>query len=113
MTQKRRSSLHRTRGRRPAWPRLEALEPREMPATFMVVNVNDTGTGSLRQAILDADNQAGASKIVFAIPGTGVHTIAPTSALPMIVVPLTIDGTSQTGYAGKPLIELNGAGAGA
>jgi hypothetical protein len=49
--------------------------------TFTVTNTNDTGAGSLRQAILDANAAAGADTIVFAIPGSGVHTIAPASAL--------------------------------
>jgi hypothetical protein len=45
------------------------------------------------------------------VPGGG-QTIAPLSALPSIASPLTIDGTIQPGYAGTPLIELNGSGTG-
>jgi hypothetical protein len=40
--------------RRPA-PRLEELERRLAPAAFAVSNVSDSGPGSLRQALLDAD----------------------------------------------------------
>ena len=47
-------------------------------ATFTVTNTNDSGAGSLRQAILDANASAGADLIDFSIPGAGVHTIAPT-----------------------------------
>ena len=44
-------------------------------ATFSVVNANDSGAGSLRQALLDANDWPGEDGIIFAIPGTGVHTI--------------------------------------
>ena len=44
-------------------------------ATFTVTNTNDSGAGSLRQAILDANSGAGPHTIQFAIPGAGVHTI--------------------------------------
>jgi hypothetical protein len=80
--------------------------------TFSVTNTNDSGAGSLRQAILDANANAGADTISFNVPGTGVHTIAPASELPTITESVTIDGTTQPGYAGMPIIELSGAGAG-
>ena len=80
--------------------------------TFMVTNTNDSGSGSLRQAILDANANAGADMIDFNIPGAGVHTIMPASALPTITDPVTIDGTTQPGFAGSPIIELSGAIAG-
>src|SRR5258708_1818083 len=47
-------------------PRLEALEDRALPSTFTVLNVADSGAGSLRQAILDANANAGADTINFA-----------------------------------------------
>jgi len=90
-------------------PRVEAMEPRRLPSTLTVDTTADAGAGSLRQAILDA---AAGDTIAFAIPGTGVRTIAPATELPPITVPLTIDGTTQPGYAGTPLIELSGAAAG-
>lgn len=78
-------------------------------AVFNVTNTNDTGNGSLRKAILDANANPGADSIAFDIPGTAPFTITPTSApLPIITDPVTIDGTTQRGFAGKPLIELNG-----
>ena len=82
-------------------------------ATFIVSNANTSGAGSLQQAILDANANAGLDTITFQIPGAGVHTITPTSALPSITDPVVIDGTTQPGFAGTPLIELNGANAGA
>jgi len=55
--------------------------------TFTVTNTNDSGAGSLRQAILDANAAAGADTIAFNVSGTGctgggVCTIAPASLLP-------------------------------
>ena len=44
--------------------------------------------------------------IDFAIPGAGVQTIAPVSPLPAITDPVLIDGTTQPGYAGTPLIAI-------
>ena len=65
--------------------------------TFTVTNTNDSGAGSLRQAILDANGHPGADTIVFAIPGSGVHTITFTSFPPSITDPVTIDGYTQPG----------------
>src|ERR1700748_1850843 len=70
------------------------------PMTFMVTNTNDSGAGSLRQAILDANahvNSGGADMIAFAIPGSGVQTISPTSALPAITEAVVLDGYTQSG----------------
>lgn len=66
-------------------------------ATFIVTNTNDSGAGSFRQALLDANSTAGLDTITFNIPGAGVHTIAPASALPFISDPVLIDGYSQAG----------------
>jgi Periplasmic copper-binding protein (NosD) len=82
-------------------------------STFSVTNTNDSGDGSLRQAILDANAAAGADTIDFAIPGSPPYTIQPTTALPAIIGPVTIDGTTQSGFAGTPIIELDGTSAGA
>lgn len=96
--------------------------PRAGAASFAVINTNDSGAGSLRQAILDANGSAGQDTINFAIPGAGVQTIAPNSALPVITDPVIINGYSQTGTSvntqadndnAVQLIEINGAGAGA
>ncbi len=83
-----------------------------LASTFTVSNTSDSGAGSFRQALLDANANPGADVIIFQIPGTGVHTISPASAFPPLLDPVTIDGTTQPGYAGVPLIELNGASAG-
>jgi parallel beta-helix repeat protein len=81
-------------------------------SVFSVTNTNDGGPGSLRAAILSANSNAGLDTISFNIPAAGVHTISPTSPLPKITDPVTIDGTTQPGFAGTPLIELEGGQAG-
>src|ERR1051325_1070262 len=89
--------------------------------TFIVTNTNDGGAGSLRQAILNANANAGAEVIAFNIAGAGVKTISPTSALPTITDPVTIDGYSQPGASANTLangdnaillIEINGTNSG-
>jgi uncharacterized protein (DUF2141 family) len=98
---------------------LASLLPPSAPAnaaTYTVTNTNDSGTGSLRQAILDANANPGLDTITFAIGASGSQqTIHPASALPAITGPVTIDGWSQggAGYVGPPLIEINGDSAGA
>ena len=66
------------------------------PLVFTVINTNDSGSGSLRQAILDA-NSMGGGTIQFNIPGAGVHTISPLTVLPTITQSVTIDGYTQPG----------------
>ena len=88
------------------------MEDRALLSTFVVSNTDDDGPGSLRQAILDANAKSGRDVIAFAVRGDGVHTIAPTSSLPEISESVLIDGRSQPGYAGTPLIELSGQSAG-
>jgi hypothetical protein len=78
-------------------------------STFTVANANDSGPGSLRQAILDADRDVGADTIAFAIGGGGAQTIALQSFLPPITDTVTVDGTTQPGFSGTPLIVLSGA----
>jgi hypothetical protein len=97
------------RAKRVRRPEVEGLEPRQLLATFVITNTADSGPGSLRQALVDSETSAG-STVTFNIPGSGVHTITPSSALP--VVTASIDGTTEPGYAGTPLIEIDGRNAG-
>jgi len=104
-----------TRGRkRPAVHlNFELCEDRMLLTTFTVNSAADPvgleGTTTLRQAIDDSNATPGPNTIDFNIPGPGVHTISLASPLPPIVEAVTIDGTSQGGYAGKPLITLTPA----
>ena len=90
----------------------------------LVINTNDSGNGSLRQAILDANsgacqNSFGGCDIAFAIPASfmepdGTFIIRPLSPLPPISRSSTrIDGFSQQFFGGDtnpngPEIVLNG-----
>ena len=70
------------------------------------------GNCTLRAAVQQANATAGADTINFQL-GTGVQTIVLGTSLPDVTDPVVIDGTSQPGYAGTPLVELNGTNAGA
>jgi SdrD B-like domain/Right handed beta helix region len=96
---------------RAAWQTtVEKLETRTLFSTHVVTTTADSGFGSLRQAILDANTSPGvADTITFNISGSGVQTIVPLSPLPKIMDVLVLDGTSQPGYVGSPLVEINGA----
>lgn len=106
-----------------------AGKPAHAATTFTVNNVEDPGSGTcdgagctLREAITAANSVPGADTIRFNIPGTGVHTIKPTSALPVITDTVTIDGYTQAGanentnptgaINATPRIELEGIFAG-
>ncbi len=76
-------------------------------ATFTVTNTADSGAGSLRQAILDANAAAGADVIDFDIAGAGPFVILPATILPPLTGGTLLDATTQPGYAGTPLIEVS------
>ena len=105
-----------------------------------IVNTNNTGQGSLRQFLTNANTLGGDASLaqsglvaakenaVFMISnGTaaaglraannyfsgGVATITPTSALPTISTPMVLNAQKQPGWTLAPIVELNGAGAGA
>jgi hypothetical protein len=66
---------------------------------------------SLRAAIQQANWNHEPATIIFDIPASGVLKIAPTTQLDEIRVPVTLDGTTQPGYAGTPLIQISGEAA--
>ena len=91
--------------------------------TYTVTSAGDSGPGTLRQAILDANAHMGADTITFNIVGSGVQTIALASALPVVTDSVTINGYSQPGASAntRPVgqgldtvltIEIVGTGAG-
>jgi IPT/TIG domain/Right handed beta helix region len=90
-------------------------------ATYTVTTTADSGPGSLRQAILDANANLGTDTIAFNISGPGVQTIAPLTDLPDISEAVTIDGYTQPGSSPNTLtvgddavilIEISGANGG-
>jgi uncharacterized repeat protein (TIGR01451 family) len=90
---------------------VQSLEERAVPATFIVTSNGDNGAGTFREALSLSNGSPGADIIRFNI-GTGQQSIALASALPDVSDAVTIDATTQPGYSGSPIIELNGANAG-
>ena len=98
-----------------------ALASMAAPATFTVNSPDDTadvnpgdgtcattaGACTFRAAIQEANALGGSHNINFSI-GSGAQTIIPTSPMPSITASLVIDATTQPGFSGAPLIELNG-----
>lgn len=66
-------------------------------ADLVVTNAADSGPGSLRQAIVDANSHPAPSTIRFAIPGPNGAILIPAAPYPDVVAPLRIDGFSQSG----------------
>ena len=64
-----------------------------------VTNNNDSGAGSLRQAITDANTDGDKDYIDFSISGGASQTIGVNTNLPDIDQPILIDGTSQFGFS--------------
>ncbi len=94
-----------------------ATQAAQPAAEFTVTNVTDnvpgSEVGSLRQVILNANNDPPAANqtdhIIFAIPSSP-RVINVASALPAIAVPVFVDGTSQTGFTNQPIVEIKGSG---
>ncbi|MEX2139572.1 MAG: NosD domain-containing protein [Pirellulales bacterium] len=115
--------------------RFEALEDRRLLSVFSVFNTNDSGDGSLREAIVSANSSAGADTIQFRIPrsdpnyvdvdafliggdvAADAFVIRPLSPLPPlndVSGGTTINGRSQTSFTGDsnpfgPEIVLDGS----
>jgi CSLREA domain-containing protein len=99
---------------------LAVLSLTALPAWALTFTVDTTAEGNdgeclvdctLREAITLANTTPLADNIHFNISGTGQHTISPTSPLPSITDPVTIDGTTDPDDDGR--IELDGTNAGA
>jgi hypothetical protein len=107
---------------------LAAMSSPAFADTFVVTNALDSGAGSLRQAILDANSHqvtggtaCAGHTITFNIAGAGTHTIQPLSPLPRINIAIAFNGYSQPGSSENTLsrgsnaviaIELDGSLAG-
>lgn len=113
----RRSGSPVHRGRVAATVLSALLAPPAWAATITVNDSSDalhssgcaatgTGTCSLRDALTFANSNPGADLIRFNIPSFGVHTITPTSFLPILTddAGVTIDGYSQPGSSQNTLL---------
>jgi hypothetical protein len=101
---------------------LPMATPRVRAAAYTVTNTNDSGSGSLRQAIIDANNNPGPDTIAFNIPTSdpgysmfdGIWIILPLSPLPTLTDGNTIiDGATQTANQGDtnvagPEVQIDG-----
>lgn len=74
----------------------DTLEPRKLLATFTVTSDADSGAGSLRQAVIDANAAAGADVIEFD-DGLRSGTIGLTTGQIVIASDLTIRGSDASG----------------
>ena len=77
-------------------------------ATFTVTSLGDSGPGTLRQALTDANNTPGTDDIAFALPGPAPFTINLLTGLPPLTEAVNLDATTQTGFINKPVVVLNG-----
>ncbi|MGD2070907.1 MAG: CSLREA domain-containing protein [Gemmatimonadota bacterium] len=98
---------------------LASTRPAAGQETFTVTTTDDVDDGacdaahcSLREALTASSSADGASVIAFDIPGAGPHTIRPASPLPPLGDDVLLDGTTEPDWAGAPVIELDGSGAG-
>ena len=78
----------------------------ETPGTFTVTNNSDSGTGSLRQAIINANTTAGNDQINFSLTGSSSYTITLAAALPNIV-----DANAVVGAGTAGTVTITGLGA--
>ena len=70
-----------------------ALAGRAWAADFFVTNGNDSGAGSLRQAIFDSNAAGGSNTITI---NSGVGTVTLSQSLPMITASVTVTGNGNT-----------------
>ena len=95
---------------------IEALESRQLLSTIYVTTDEDSGDGSLRQAIINSDNTAATAANPNIISFAGLRNITQIqllSQLPTITQPVIIDGTTEGSYNGNhPFVQLLGNTAG-
>ncbi|HMF18494.1 MAG TPA: hypothetical protein VKE98_14890, partial [Gemmataceae bacterium] len=83
-------------------PRLVVLEDRTLPSTFTVMNLNDSGDGSFRDAISKADMNPGPDIVQFGLTGTIMLKSGPPTITDSVTITgpganlLTIDGNNAT-----------------
>ena len=64
---------------------------------------------AMRQVILNVNAFPGFNTVRFAIPGAGVHVIRPVSPLPEITEIAAVDASTQPGFTGTPLVQVDGS----
>src|SRR5438128_3958221 len=74
-------------------PQLEMFEHRVLPTTCVVGSIADSGMGTLRDAITQANANTGLDTIRFNLRRSGTQTIHLLSALPPITVALILVGS--------------------
>src|SRR6185436_18792881 len=79
-------------------------------ADFEIINTLDSGFGSLRQAIEDANDNPGSDRIVFNIPGSGVRTIRSNSFGTLASQPAELTMLSQPIFVFHPLSQTVASG---
>ena len=81
-----------TTNRRRFAPRLDVFEDRTLLSTFTVTNLDDSGSGSLRQAILDANGHAGADTVQFQNGLSGTIALSASGGPLVITDPVDVQG---------------------
>lgn len=81
---------------------------RVIPYHLFVSNTADAGPGSLRQAILDANDAPGENLITFSLADSNNSTIHLSSPLPEITSPVIVDGTTSASLT--PAVAVDGGG---
>ncbi|HMP76857.1 MAG TPA: right-handed parallel beta-helix repeat-containing protein [Kiritimatiellia bacterium] len=81
--------------------------PRAGAATFTVTNAANSGAGTLRAAITNA-NTAGAGTHIIAFNLAAPFQVTLTNALPSMTNSILIDGATQPGYTGAPVVVVRG-----
>src|SRR4051794_21671461 len=92
------------RARRFHTDRVEQLDDRLLLSTFSVMNLNDSGGGSLRAALVAADAAPGGDTIDFHVAGAITLT---SGALPPVSDTVNIDGTTAPGFRARPVVEID------
>jgi uncharacterized repeat protein (TIGR01451 family) len=73
-----------------------------------VVNTNDSGIGSLRQALLDAQNNVCVAPCAIGFNiAAPPYVIQPALDLPQLAAGVSLDATTQPGYSGIPIVEID------
>ena len=84
-----------------------------MLSTYTVSGISDSNfPGTLRYAITQIDLTGGSSNSIVFNLTPGKTTISPASPLPSITKQVSIEGSTQPGYSGTPLVEITGGLAG-